>query len=142
MRKIIAYFPDFDKKMVVEMDERNKSLCNEVWDSLPFTVILEHAMVSGQSMYGWAPLISVAAIPIKILRTESPLGWVSFNQGTGNKISFKYGEISEDLYGNSLGFVGAQYLNDLAMVGREVWLNYFGEKNIYTVVLDKGEYLP
>lgn len=139
MRKIRVEFPELRKSLVIEMDERNKDLCNEVWDVLPFDAVQEHSMVSGQSMYAWVPLISTAKVNIKILRTEAPIGWVAFNQGTGNKISMKYGELSEDLYGNSLGYIPQKYHDDLKQIGKEIWANYFGEKRIYRVCFKKED---
>lgn len=136
-RKISIFFPDFDTEMYFTMDERNKELCNEVWEALPFSFVLEHSMVSGCSVYGWVPLVSLAEIPVKILRTESPIGWVGFNQGTGNKISIKYGDISEDLYGNSLGFIPEKFHDKLKAIGYAVWTNYFNEKRIYLIEMKK-----
>lgn len=136
-RRVAVRFPEFDVDMYFEMDERNKELCDEVWNELPFAYVQEHSMVSGNSMYGWVPIISLAPVPVKILRTESPIGWVGFNQGTGNKISMKYGEISEDLYGNSLGFIPERFHGALAMIGRKIWYNYFLDKKVYTVEMSR-----
>ncbi|HNZ08281.1 MAG TPA: hypothetical protein PLI88_01635 [Bacillota bacterium] len=138
MRKIHVKFPEFQVNLVIEMDERNKALCDEVWEALPFDGVQEHSMVSGQSMYAWVPMISTAKVPVKMLRTEAPIGWCAFNQGTGNKISMKYGDLSEDLYGNSLGFIPQEYHGVLKMIGREIWANYFGDKKIYRVCFSKG----
>ena len=125
--------PDFNFYFEIILDERNAELCNEVWSSLPFAYVMEHAWVSGHSMYGWVPMISTAPIYYKIPRSEASVGMVSFNQGTGNKISIKYGEITEDLPANVLGQIPEKYLKRLAEVGREVWFNYFSDKKIYTV---------
>lgn len=137
MRRIAVEFPELNINLTIEMDERNKELCDEVWNALPFDAVQEHSMVSGQSMYAWVPLVSVAKVNIKMLRTEAPIGWVAFNQGTGNKISMKYGELSEDLYGNSLGFIPQRYHDDLKRAGKEIWANYFEDKKIYRVSFKK-----
>jgi len=140
MRRIDVEFPEFNANLIIEMDERNKELCDEVWNALPFDAVQEHSMVSGQSMYAWVPMISTAKVTVKMLRTEAPIGWVAFNQGTGNKISMKYGELSEDLYGNSLGFIPSKYHDLLRTIGREIWANYFGCKQIFKVNFKRQEY--
>ena len=32
MRKMRMEFPDFGAEMIIELDERNKALCDEVWN--------------------------------------------------------------------------------------------------------------
>lgn len=133
MRKIAVSFPDFDTNMVIELEERNRELCDEVWAALPFSYVQEHSMVSGQSMYGWVPVISTAKVPYKIRRDQSPIGFVGFNQGTGNKISMKYGPLTEPLYANCLGYIPEQYHKKLREIGEAVWQNYFLDKRVFVV---------
>ncbi len=139
MRKMRMEFPDFGAEMIIELDERNKALCDEVWNELPFTCIQEHGMVSGYMIYCWTPVLSTAEIRHKLRHTESPVGVVNYSQGTGNKIIVKYGECNEDLYAPVLGQVQEQYLPELARIGREIWFNYFGEKKIYLVKFSRVE---
>ena len=139
MRKMRMEFPDFGAEMIIELDERNKALCDEVWNELPFTCIQEHGMVSGYMIYCWTPVLSTAEIHHKLRHTESPVGVVNYSQGTGNKIIVKYGECNEDLYAPVLGQVQEQYLPELARIGREIWFNYLGEKKIYLVKFSRVE---
>ena len=137
MRKMLMEFPDFKMKMTIELDEANKELVDEVWNALPFTSVQEHGMVSGEMIYCWVPVLSEAKIVNKQLHTESPLGRVSYSQGTGNKIIVKYGECNEDLYAPVLGLIDEKNMPELKKVGREVWFNYFNDKKIYTVKFSK-----
>ena len=139
MRKIAVRFPDFDTDMVIELEERNKELCDEVWDALPFSYVQEHSLVSGQSMYGWVPVISVAKVPFRVRRDQSPIGFVGFNQSTGNKITMKYGPLTEPLYANCLGYIPEQYHEKLKEIGEAVWNNYFLEKKVYIVEMKRLE---
>lgn len=137
MRKILMDFPDFDLSMIVELNERNKELCDEVWNQLPFTCVQEHGMVSGYMIYCWVPVLSVADVTEKMLHTESPVGTVNYSQGTGNKIIVKYGECNEDLSAPVLGFVPERYHDDLKRIGKEIWFNYFENKDILIVKFSK-----
>lgn len=139
MRKMRMEFPDFGSEMIIELDERNKELCDDVWNELPFTCVQEHGMVSGFMLYCWTPVLSTAEIHHKLRHTESPIGVVNYSQGTGNKIIVKYEECNEDLYAPVLGQVQEQYLPELARIGREVWFNYFDSKKIYLVKFSKVE---
>lgn len=130
MRKIKMEIPQLDVSAVIACEERNKALCDEVWEKLPFTVVQEHGMVSGELIYAWVPLVSVAEIPFRLLHTESPIGCVNYSQGTGNKIIIKYGPCNEDLSAPVLGYVQPDALESLARAGRELWFNYFNDKRI------------
>ncbi len=139
MRKIAVRFPDFDADMVIELEERNKELCDEVWEALPFTYVQEHAMVSGKSMYGWVPMISTAKIPYRVRRDLTPVGFVGYNNGTGNKISMKYGPITEPLLANCLGFIPEQYHKKLGEIGEAVFANCFLDKKVFLVEMERLE---
>lgn len=139
MRKMLMEFPDFDTKMVIELDETNKELCDEVWNALPFSSVQEHGMVTGEIIYCWVPVLSQAKIEKKQLHMESPVGRVSYSQGTGNKIIIKYGECSEDLYAPVLGLIDEKYHGELKRVSREVWFNYFNDKKVLIVNFSKLE---
>ncbi len=139
MRKMKMEFPDFQAEMIIELDERNKELCDEVWNELPFTCVQEHGVVSGDMIYCWTPVLSSAPVPYRLRHTESPIGTVNYSQGTGNKIIVKYGECNEDLFAPVLGQVQPQYLEKLRQIGREVWFNYFNDKKIYLVKFSRVE---
>ena len=130
MRKIKMEIPELKVSAVIVCEERNSALCDEVWTQLPFTVVQEHGVVSGELIYGWAPLVSVAETPFRLLYTESPIGCVTYSQGTGNKIIVKYGPCNEDLFAPVLGYVQPDALDALAAAGRAVWFNYFNDKHV------------
>lgn len=130
MRKIKMEIPELNVSAVIECEERNAELCDEVWDRLPFSVVQEHGVVSGELIYAWVPVVSVAETPFKLLHTESPIGCVNYSQGTGNKIIVKYGPCNEDLSAPVLGYVRPDALDALARAGREIWFNYFNDKRV------------
>lgn len=108
--------------------EENPELCNDLIQALPFTVIQDHAVVSGQSMYAWTPLISTAPVHVKERQCDAPIGRIRFSQGTGQKIIVQYGEVTEDIATPVLGEVLPQFAAQLEEVGRRVWESTFDTK--------------
>jgi hypothetical protein len=138
MRKVVMYWPDLEVKVPFQLeDAKNPELCDEFWDNLPFEAVQEHGMVTGKIIYTWVPIVSTAPVHFAQLHTESPIGRVSYSQGTGNKVIIKYGECSEDCPAPVLGYVPEDYHERLNFIGRSIWRNYFGPKKIIKVVFEK-----
>ena len=139
MRKILMEIRDLGFKGVIECEEKNRQLCDEIWEALPFDSVQEHGMVSGELIYSWVPLVSEAEVEYRLMYTESPFGCVTYSQGTGNKIIIKYGPCSEDLSAPVLGYIQKDSLKKLAEAGRAVWFNYFHDKKIYVTHFSRVE---
>lgn len=108
--------------------KENPELCNDILQALPFTVVQDHAVVSGESMYAWAPVISTSPVHVKERQCDAPIGRIRFSQGTGQKIIFQYGEVTEDIATPVLGEILPEYSGELAKVGRAVLDSNFGDK--------------
>ncbi len=140
MRKVKMTWPEMDIAVEFELeDERNRELCDEFWNELPLVAVQEHGTVSGELFYCWVNMLSFAKVPFSQLHSESPIGRVSYSQGTGNKIIVKYGPVSEDCYAPALGLVPEKYHKDIQRVGKTIWDNYYMDKKVYTVKFEKGE---
>lgn len=131
MRKILMEIRELGLSAVIECEEKNRALCDEIWSCLPFSSVQEHGMVSGELIYSWIPLVSEAEVEYRLMYTESPVGCVTYSQGTGNKIIIKYGPCNEDLYAPVLGYVREESLKELAEAGKTIWFNYFNDKKVY-----------
>lgn len=131
MRKILMEIRELGLSAVIECEEKNRELCDEIWSCLPFSSVQEHGMVSGELIYSWIPLVSEAEVEYRLMYTESPVGCVTYSQGTGNKIIIKYGPCNEDLYAPVLGYVREESLKELAEAGKTIWFNYFNDKKVY-----------
>lgn len=107
----------------------NEQLAEEFLTSLPFTVLQDHAVVSGQSMYAWAPMVSVAPTPVRERICDAPVGRLRFSQATGNKVVVQYGPTSETLSSPVLGKVVDSDLNRLPEVGKAAWESTFRTKD-------------
>lgn len=139
MRKIRMTIEELNFTADIILEEKNRELCDEIWNQLPFDSIQEHGMVSGELIYSWIPLVSEADVNFKLMYTESPVGCVTYSQGTGNKIIIKYGPCNEDLYAPVMGYIPEEYWKALAEVGKTVWFNYFHEKKLYVTHYSKLE---
>ncbi|GAA3228344.1 cucumopine synthase-related protein [Nonomuraea helvata] len=106
----------------------NEQLCVDFVKSLPFTVLQDHAVVSGESMYAWAPLVSVAPTPVRERICDAPIGRLRFSQATGNKLIVQYGPTSETLSNAVLGKVIDDHIDRLPEVGKAVWESTFRTK--------------
>jgi len=105
----------------------NPDLCRDVLDALPFTVLQEHAVVTGQSMFAWTPLLSTAPVPVREKINQAPRGRLRFSQNTGQKLIIQYGPTSEDLFAPVLGHVVAEDVHLLDAVGTAAWASNFGQ---------------
>ncbi|NSZ50847.1 hypothetical protein G6L63_23355 [Agrobacterium vitis] len=112
--------------------KENPELCNDLIEALPFTVVQDHAVVSGESMYAWAPVVSTSPVHVKERQCDAPVGRIRYSQGTGNKVIVQYGEVTEDIATPVLGEILPQYAEDLAKVGQAVLESTFETKAVIT----------
>ncbi|ONI83199.1 hypothetical protein ALI144C_17030 [Actinosynnema sp. ALI-1.44] len=115
----------------------NEQLCGDFIRSLPFTVLQDHAMVSGESMYAWAPLVSVAPTPVTERICDAPPGRLRFSQATGNKLIVQYGPTTETLSAPVLGQVVDKHVDRLPEVGKAVWESTFRSKELIWISVDR-----
>lgn len=106
----------------------NPGLCADLEAALPFTVIQDHAVVSGKTMYAWAPLVSTAPVAVRERICDAPAGRIRFSQATGQKIIFQYGAATEDLAIPVLGEVLEKDTHKLTELGPQVWKSTFETK--------------
>jgi hypothetical protein len=133
-------WPTLEVSVTVELaDEKNPDLVGEIWDALPIRAVQEHSMVTGKSMYAWAPLVSVAPVPYTMRISDTPAGTLSYSQKTGNKIILRYGETTEDLQTPIVGFVTADDVPLLDRVGERVWSSSFHTKELIWVDFERVE---
>jgi hypothetical protein len=131
-------WPDFRVEVPFALeDSQNPELCQEFWDALPFECIQEHGMVTGDIIYCWTPMVSLAPVQVGQLHSESPIGRVSYSQGTGNKVIVKYGPATEDIAAPCLGLVTSEHHDELSAIGNEVWRNTMTTKRLLRVRFER-----
>lgn len=106
----------------------NPELCNDIIQALPFSTVQDHAVVSGESMYAWAPVVSTAPVHVRERQCDAPVGRIRFSQGTGNKIIVQYGDVTEDIATPVLGEIIPEHADRLPAVGKAVLESTFGTK--------------
>ncbi|WP_181770581.1 cucumopine synthase-related protein [Amycolatopsis pittospori] len=123
-----------DAELACDLNER---LCEDFLACLPFTVLQDHAVVSGESMYAWAPLVSVAPTPVTERICDAPPGRLRFSQATGNKLIVQYGPTTETLRGPVLGKVVDEHIDRLPKVGQAVWESTFRTKDLIWITAER-----
>jgi hypothetical protein len=101
----------------------NPELVEEFVSALPFTILQEHALVSGESMYAWTPLVSIAPIRHNERICDAPIGRLRYSQASGQKFIVQYGTTTEDLASPVLGQIVPEHRAGLATVGETAWRN-------------------
>jgi hypothetical protein len=114
----------------------NPELCRDVVSALPFTILQDHAVVTGESMYAWAPLVSTAPIRVRERICDAPKGRIRFSQSTGQKFIIQYGPTTEDLAQPVLGEIVPEHASRLEEVGRRVWKSTFETKELIWMTVE------
>jgi hypothetical protein len=109
--------------------DRNPALCDEFLAGLPFTVLQHHAVVAGQSMLAWTPLVVSAPVPFTEIIRMAPVGRLRYSQATGQKIVVQYGATTENIAAPVLGGVMEHDRHLLPQVGRAIWQSTFVDKS-------------
>lgn len=115
----------------------NPELCQEVWEALPIDTIMSNAIVTGGSMYSWAPMLSFAPIQYKEAINEAPIGRLRYSQNTGNKIIIQYDKCTEDVMGAVLGQIDPDDLGIVQRIGKEAWESLYTTKRPIRVIIRK-----
>ncbi len=129
------------KKVVATLaEDKNPALCDLLWRYLPYSSIQHHALISGQHLYHYDPIVEsfFAEAQTKESRSRAPDGTVflSYLQ----HLSVKYGFLTEDLPAAPVARVLPECLETLREVGRACWNSTFRDKGLIEVrVSRRGE---
>lgn len=109
----------------------NPELVEDFLAAVPFAVLQQHPMVTGESMFAWgAPIASTAPIRVREEIRLAPKGRLRFSQRTGQKIVVQYGPTTETIMSPVLGAVVAEDIDLLDAVGRAVWEGTYASKKL------------
>lgn len=109
-------------------ESADPELCGDLLRAMPFRVLQDHAVVTGESIYAWVPIVSFALVRTYERICDAPVGRLRFSQVTGNKLVIQYGETTETLLVPVLGHVVEEHLDVIKEVGRLVWKSTFETK--------------
>lgn len=139
-RKILLEWPDLGFCVRAELaDDKNQELCNEIWNALPISSIINNAVVTDGSMYCWVPLLSYAPIHVRERIDRAPIGRLRYSQNTGNKIIIQYGNCNEDIMGSVLGQVDEQDIKIIKEIGKYTMESIFMTKKELHVKISRLE---
>jgi hypothetical protein len=139
-KRVAIEWPDLHISVSATLlEDKNPELCEVFWTHLPFQSVQEHAVVSGEGIYCWAPIVTTAPVRYTERLTEMPEGRLQYIQATGNKIGLDYGPITEPLdHATPIGQVAEDDLPKLKSVGKAVWDSAFYTKKIIMVHFKKA----
>lgn len=109
-------------------DDKNPELCQDIWNALPIESVMSNAVITGGSMYCWAPILSYAPLRYKEAIDKAPIGRLRYSQGTGNKIIVQYDKCHEDVMGTVLGEVDAEDIPTIQAIGSKALQSIFLSK--------------
>jgi hypothetical protein len=114
---------------------QNPELCADLIEKLPFTIVQDHAVVTGKSMYAWTPVVSTAPVRVRERICDAPIGRLRYSQSTGQKFIVQYGPTIEDLAQPILGEI-VSGLEVLPEVGKAVWESTFNSKELIWLTVE------
>ena len=106
----------------------NPEIVDKFLQVLPFTVPQDHGVVSEETIFAWAPLVTTAQGHLFERLRDAPIGRIHFSQATGQKVIIHYGGVTEDLAILVLGEVLPEYKDQLVEVGHRVLQSTFETK--------------
>lgn len=151
MSRVVVEWPQLECKVRVQLDPaRNRVLTDLFLKHLPYTVVQNHALVSGDHLYHTCPIIELVhakADYVEPDRTITPNGTVFLSHLV--HFGMKYGELTEYLPAAPVGKVIDEDLAIVKEVGAALWeVAYVSHKIIHSHVYQEGgdtnreRYLP
>jgi hypothetical protein len=121
-------WPGIGITVAAELDQRNPSLAQALWDGLPYQSLQGHALVAGYHLYHVAPVHSLLHTPAeyKVDRRTVPDGTLFCSRL--QHLGIKYGELTEPMQATPIGKVVDSDLDALVQAGREVWRSVYETK--------------
>jgi hypothetical protein len=111
-------------------DNLNPDLCDDLAEALPFTVLQDHSVVSGESIFAWTPLVTTTTAAVRERVCDAPAGRLRYQQATGQKLVVAYGRTTETGLAPVLGQVELTDLAALHNVGEAVMRSTFRTKEL------------
>jgi hypothetical protein len=140
-RHIEIAWPDLGITVTAELDDRNPTLADALWESLPYQSLQGHALIAGEHLYHVAPIPSLLHTGAQTRipdRREAPNGTV-FCSGLQH-LGIKYGTLTEPMPATPVGQIREEDMPGLLEAGRAIWdAVYSTKKQILAEVRRAGE---
>jgi len=142
MKKIDIVWKPLDISVTATLlESKNPELCKILWKNLPMHGIQDHALISGEYMYGYIPLPELCSLChfkaiTKEPRSQQQIGRI--NVSVLQHFSIKYGVVSEYLKASPIAQIDECDLNTLSLVGKSVWESTFKNKELNTFYIRRS----
>lgn len=141
MKEVIVKWPQLNRQVRVQLDtDRNRVLIDLFLKHLPYKVVQNHALVSGDHLYHSCPIVNLIhakADYVEPNRTVTPDGTVFLSHLV--HFGIKYGELTEYLPAAPIGKVIDEDIPVLKEVGAALWeAAYVSHKIIHSHVYEEG----
>lgn len=147
MRRIEVVWPSLGITVTADLDDRNATLAQALWESLPYRSLQGHALVAGHHLYHVAPIHSLHHLPAvyRVDRRTVPDGTLFCSRL--QHLGIKYGKMTEPLPATPVGQVVEGDDDALAEAGRAVWESVYSSKKPVVVEVRRagstsGHHLP
>lgn len=123
--------------------ELNPKLCELLVNALPYRSIQCHALVAGQQLYHYTPIVEAVTYQAQTKedKTKQPIGRI--NMSSLELLSIKYGRITEYLTSVPVAQVIGKDIEKLKRIGRLAWDSVYKTKKLITVTVSlEGQHVP
>jgi hypothetical protein len=121
-RRLKMSWPSLNESIRIDLlADKAPSVCNLLWDCLPYKSIQSHALITGYMMLATSPVFTLARENLR-LYTEAEPGDCLYGPGSQNVV-LTYGPLTEPEGAGVWGKVLDKDLDALARVGRRAWEN-------------------
>lgn len=131
---IVIEWPDLGISVVARHTSENPKYFDMLSKILPLESIQNHAVVSGDLMYFWEPVLTTEEPEKKVTYKEMEEGMVSFSPDI-NLVCIKYGPVSETMPTAPVAKVRKEDMDKLKQVGDATWNAICYTKKLLRVVV-------
>jgi len=115
-------WPALEAKVRVQLlEEKAPTICNFLWDALPYESVQAHALISGFMVFATSPVFTLARENVQLF-TELAVGACAYGPGSQNVV-VAYGPLTEPEGISVWGQVLEEDWPTLRRVGRRAWEN-------------------
>lgn len=121
-RMMTMAWPSLDAQIKVRLlDDKAPTLCNLIWDALPWESIQSHALITGYMIFATSPIATLVRENVHLFSELGP-GACFYGAGSQN-IVVAYGPLTEPEGTVVWGQVPEEDWTTLCRVGQRAWQN-------------------
>lgn len=139
MKNIEIEWVQLDRKVVATLiEDQNPELCDLLWRHLPYNSIQHHALISGQHLYHYDPIVESFWAEARTTQSRSRSADGTVFLSYLQHLSMKYGDLTEDLPAAPVARVTTESLPALKEVGSACWDSTFRTKELIEVRVSRA----